>query len=277
MSGACERPDVLVLSAISVGKGPLWALFLLNPTWREPLWFPTAAEVAAEQRRTTSGDTFAGTRSRLRLDPGTIGRAHLSRSRGRLVKEDVVATDVQQPDEPQLGSAVPIPADDLDRQLVVVDPDSDNVRHISLAGDTYSMVVTGEQTNGRYCLIDMHVPAGGGPPLHRHNFEEMFTILDGTVDFFFRGMTTTVKAGSTVNIPANAPHHFRNNSGAAVRMLCICAPAGQDEYFIRCGDAVDGRTSAPPDLSEDEIAERRKRAGALAAEYATEMLPDDGR
>jgi mannose-6-phosphate isomerase-like protein (cupin superfamily) len=39
--------------------------------------------------------------------------------------------------------------------------------------------VSGAQTAGRYCLIDMIVPDGSGPPLHRHDFEEMFTLLEG--------------------------------------------------------------------------------------------------
>lgn len=170
-----------------------------------------------------------------------------------------------------------IPDDDPTRDLVVVDPDSPDVPHISLAGDTYTMLLTGDQTNGRHCLIDMHVPPGGGPPLHRHDFEETFVVLDGSVDFFFRDTTTTVSAGSTVNIPADAPHHFRNNSGRPVRMLCMCTPAGQDEYFMRCGDRVDSRTAPPPELSEQERDERRQRSLALAGQYATELLPDDGR
>ncbi|MEW1584451.1 cupin domain-containing protein [Micromonospora vinacea] len=182
----------------------------------------------------------------------------------------------QKPGQPGSGNATPIPGDDPARQMVVADPESSSVTHISLAGGTYTMLVTGKQTNGAYCLIDMHVPADGGPPLHRHNFEEMFTIVEGSVDFFFRDTTTTVSAGSTINIPANAPHHFRNKSGKAVRMLCVCAPAGQDEYFMRCGDPVDSRTAPPPQLSKDDIAQRQQRAKDLAPLYATELLPPDG-
>ena len=43
-------------------------------------------------------------------------------------------------------------------------------------GDTYTILLTGKDTAGRYCLIDMYVPPGGGPPPHRHDFEESFTI-----------------------------------------------------------------------------------------------------
>lgn len=164
-----------------------------------------------------------------------------------------------------------IPDDDPSRDLTVAERDAPGTIYVSLAGDTYSMLITGERTNGKYCLIDMHVPDGGGPPPHRHNFEEMFTILEGEVDFTFRGETTTVAAGGTVNIPANAPHFFHNNSGGNVRLLCMCTPAGQDEYFMRVGDLVDSK-DAPPPLSEAEQNERRERAMELASSYATEML-----
>jgi Cupin domain len=36
------------------------------------------------------------------------------------------------------------------------------------------------------------VPPGGGPPPHRHDFEEMFTLIDGEIEFTFRGETSTI-------------------------------------------------------------------------------------
>lgn len=165
-----------------------------------------------------------------------------------------------------------IPADDPSRTLTVATPDDPGTTYVSLAGDTYAMLITGRQTNGQYCLIDMHIPDGGGPPPHRHDFEEMFTILDGEIEFTFRGEKHTARAGSTVNIPANAPHFFRNVSGATARMLCMCTPAGQEEYFLRVGDIVHGRDAPPPQLSDSEVAERRQRAADLAPAYRTELL-----
>ncbi|MEU6547997.1 cupin domain-containing protein [Streptomyces sp. NPDC046859] len=164
-----------------------------------------------------------------------------------------------------------IPDDDPSRLLTVVNPDDPGTTYISLVGNTYGMLVTGEQTNGRYCLIDMHVPDGGGPPPHRHDFEEMFTIVEGEIEFTFRGEKHTLKAGYTINIPANAPHNFRNSSGAPARMLCVCTPAGQDEYFMRIGDIVAGK-DASPQLSENEVAQRRRRAAELASTYRSEFL-----
>jgi hypothetical protein len=56
---------------------------------------------------------------------------------------------------------VPVPPDDLSRRLTVARPDQDQgLPHIGLVGDTYTILVTGEETAGKYTLIDMYVPAG---------------------------------------------------------------------------------------------------------------------
>jgi quercetin dioxygenase-like cupin family protein len=169
-------------------------------------------------------------------------------------------------------SPAAIPPDDPARRLTLANSDDPAARHVSVAGGTYTILVSGEQSGGRYALIDMLVPAGGGPPPHRHDFEEMFTILEGEIELTFRGETHRAGAGSTVNIPANAPHAFRNTSDRPARMLCMCTPAGQEEFFMAVGDIVDNRTAPPPRLSESERAERMQRAKALSAKYRTELL-----
>ncbi len=166
----------------------------------------------------------------------------------------------------------PIPADDPRRLLTVIDPDGADARHISVVGDTYTILMSGAQTEGRYCLIDMLVPDGSGPPPHRHDFEEMFSLLDGELEFTFRGETQTVKAPATVNIPANAPHRFKNISGQTVHMLCMCTPAGQDEFFMAIGVPVAGRDAPPPHVSKEERVAKGKLAEELAPKYRTEML-----
>jgi quercetin dioxygenase-like cupin family protein len=169
-------------------------------------------------------------------------------------------------------SVAPVPADDPGRQLAIANPDDRAMRFVSVAGGTYTILLSGDQTGGRYTLIDMLVPPGGGPPPHRHDFEEMFTILDGEIELTFRCEKTRAGAGSTVNIPANAPHSFKNISDRPARLLCMCTPAGQEVFFMAVGDAVDSSTAPPPKLSNEERAERMARAKALAPQYRTELL-----
>ena len=166
----------------------------------------------------------------------------------------------------------PIPADDPTRQLTVSDPDSAQLHHLAQAGNIYTILISGAQTEGRYCLIDMLVPDGGGPPPHRHDFEEMFTLLDGELEFTFRGATQTVRAGSTVNIPANAPHAFKNTSGTLVHMLCMCTSAGQEELFMQVGMPVESRNAPPPKPSKEEQEAKAKLLPDLLKKYRTEMV-----
>jgi quercetin dioxygenase-like cupin family protein len=167
----------------------------------------------------------------------------------------------------------PIPDDDPNRWLTVANLDDPDLPHVSVAGDIYTVLVTGTDTDGRYCLIDMLVPDGGGPPAHRHDFEEMFTLLDGELEFTFRGNTQRVVAPATVNIPANAPHQFKNVSGKTAHMICMCTPAGLDEFFLSVGVAVPTRDSPAPKLTPEEQAEKGKLAARLAPQYRTEIFP----
>ena len=142
-----------------------------------------------------------------------------------------------------------IPSDDPTRNSTLARPNEDqSLRHVSVVGDTYTILLDGHQTAGHYCLIDMHVPHGGGPPPHRHDFEEVFNVLEGEIEVTFRGEKSVVRAGETVNVPSNAPHSFTNASHTPARLLCLCSPAMQEEFFLEIGDLVPTRTSPPPEL-----------------------------
>lgn len=175
--------------------------------------------------------------------------------------------------EDSQNSASVLPPDDLNRNLAVARPDEDKkFPHIGLAGDTYTILLTGKDTDGRYCLIDMHIPPGGGPPPHRHDFEESFTVLEGEIEVVFRGAKSIAQAGESINIPANAPHQFQNKSKRATRLLCICSPSGQEEFFMKVGVPVATRTTPPPNLDESAQALLKAKAEALAPKYRTEFL-----
>jgi quercetin dioxygenase-like cupin family protein len=188
-------------------------------------------------------------------------------------------TDLEVPgmtDDPKTPQAT-IPADDPARMLTVARPNEDqSLPHLGLVGDTYTILVAGSDTDGKYTLIDMHVPAQGGPPPHRHDFEEMFSVLEGEIEVTFRGQRITARAGETINVPANAPHGFRNAGTSPARLLCLCAPAGQDEFFTLVGPPVATRTEPPPPLDEDGEAAFRAKAQSLAPQYRTELLPPPG-
>jgi quercetin dioxygenase-like cupin family protein len=166
-----------------------------------------------------------------------------------------------------------IPADDIQRPLTLARPNEDpSLPHIGLVGDTYTILITGKDTAGSYCLIDMHVPPGGGPPPHRHDFEENFTLLEGEIEVSFRGAKSLARAGESVNVPANAPHSFVNATDKPARLLCLCSPAGLEDFFLEIGVPVATRTTPPPKLDAAGQAAFMAKAEALAPKYRIELL-----
>ena len=166
-----------------------------------------------------------------------------------------------------------LPPDDPKRLLTVAQPNEDqSLLHLGIVGDTYTMLVSGAQTDGRFCLFDMQIPPNGGPGPHRHDFEETFVVLDGEIEATFRGRKQSIKAGETINIPSNAPHQFHNRSSAPVRLLCMCSPAGQENFFMELGVKVNTRTAPPPKLNQEEQKAFAQKAASIALRYRTEML-----
>ena len=165
-----------------------------------------------------------------------------------------------------------LPADDLRRTATIVHADDPGLTHLGVGAGTYTILISGRDTGGRYSLIDMFVPAGGPPP-HRHDFEEMFYILEGELEITFRDETHRVGPGQAINIPANAPHVFRVASTTPARFLCLCLPAGQEEFFALVGEPLPGRTTPPTPPTPDVLAERRSIMLANAARFHSEFLP----
>jgi hypothetical protein len=55
-------------------------------------------------------------------------------------------------------------------------------------------------------------------------------------------------------------------------MICICSPAGNDEFFLEVGVPVSTRTTPPPRLDEEQMVEFLEKVKAIAPKYRTELL-----
>ena len=60
------------------------------------------------------------------------------------------------------------------------------------------------------------------------------------------------------------------------RLLCLCAPAGQEEFFTMVGQPVATRTEAPPPLTPDEQQAFIAKSQRLAPQFKTDLLPPPG-
>jgi len=104
---------------------------------------------------------------------------------------------------------------------------------LHIANGQYRTIISGNQTEGKYAIIEMNVPPGGGPGPHAHkDIEEVFYVSDGKVDFYTENGLHKAKAGDTIRIPlGGAVHAFKNVSDNDAMLICTVYPAGLDEMF----------------------------------------------
>lgn len=105
--------------------------------------------------------------------------------------------------------------------------------------------VSGEETDGRYALLEILVPEGDMPPLHVHHEEdEVFHILEGDVTLFLPGAEVSLAAGDTFRATRGVPHTYRVESPSA-RWLVFCAP-GRFDAFVRAVSEPAPAEELPP-------------------------------
>jgi len=126
-------------------------------------------------------------------------------------------------------------------------------RTVSLVGDVYRFLATGEDTNFKYTLIEALVSPGGGPPPHVHSREEEgFYILEGEIAFTIDGKRVVATPGMFANMPVGTPHSFKNETNKPAKMLATVAPAGLEKMFMEIAvPLAEGATTALPPTKED--------------------------
>ncbi len=152
--------------------------------------------------------------------------------------------------------------------------DTEQGQGLSVVGDTYRILISGEQTDGNYAVIDMLIPPGGGPGPHAHkDIQEMFYVVEGEIEFKMENGSYTAKKGAFVNIPlGGAVHCFKNTTNDVAHLLCTVVPAGLDRFFQEIGKPVEqGIFLPPPDLTQEDL----EKVKLLAEKYGQELYPPD--
>jgi quercetin dioxygenase-like cupin family protein len=120
-------------------------------------------------------------------------------------------------------------------------------RIIRAFGDELHLHLGGAETGGRFAMFTVVTQPGGGPPPHIHRDEdEWFHVLEGRVEFFHEGAWTEVPAGSSIFMPRNSFHTFRNIGDVPLKQLIHTSPAGFEVFFQRCEEVF--AKGGPPDM-----------------------------
>lgn len=134
-------------------------------------------------------------------------------------------------------------------------------KRLNVLGDNQRVLMTGEDTSGRYALIENFNPPGIGIPLHlHHNEDETFHVFEGEVEFQIGVETVRASAGTTVYLPRNTPHAFTIVGEAPAKMLIMLMPTGLEKYFEELSQLP---SNQPPNMEE---------IMAISARYGIELL-----
>jgi quercetin dioxygenase-like cupin family protein len=145
---------------------------------------------------------------------------------------------------------------------------------VSVAGNTYRILVTGKQTGNAFATIDMLVPPGGGPGPHSHaDFQETFYVVDGEVEVKSEAGTYIAKKGSYVSVPKGGiVHAFKNKNDQIAHLLCTVVPSGLEEMFLEIGQPVALGEFLPPTPMDPESI---KKLIAILEKYGQKAFPPD--
>jgi quercetin dioxygenase-like cupin family protein len=130
---------------------------------------------------------------------------------------------------------------------------------------TTNVLLRSEETGGHVSVTEIVVPPhNAGPPLHRHDFDEAFYLLEGELMFQVEEALVTKGAGELSFAPRNAAHTLANHSDAPARYLLICTPAGFERHWARI--AAEAAGIEPPPWALQPIPEITVLGPPIAAQ-----------
>jgi quercetin dioxygenase-like cupin family protein len=103
------------------------------------------------------------------------------------------------------------------------------------------VLLRSEESGGEVAVVENRVPPHWeGPPLHRHDFDEAFYVLDGDLTFQLGDELLTAGRGQFAFARGGVVHTLANLSDAPARYLLVITPGGVERYFERVAAEVAG-------------------------------------
>ena len=98
---------------------------------------------------------------------------------------------------------------------------------------TSSGLLSSADSDEQIGIIEVTLPpAWDGPPLHHHEFDEAFYVLDGELTLQLGDDVTTTGPGSLTFAPLGSRHTVANLGAAPARYLLVCTPGGFERMFL---------------------------------------------
>lgn len=94
-------------------------------------------------------------------------------------------------------------------------------------------------------IFDTSGPTGGGPPTHKHAWEEIYVVTKGLLDVTVNGETVRLGPGGFAHVPGNTLHSYYTVEDA--EFLTIVTKGNASKFFRQVSSEV---SMNPPDIPE---------------------------
>jgi quercetin dioxygenase-like cupin family protein len=133
--------------------------------------------------------------------------------------------------------------------------------------------VSGDETEGRFSLVEMLMPPGDMTPLHVHlRDSQTVYVLEGEVTFYLPNSVQVCGRGEFIHQPAGVAQTERVTSTQPARILGLNSPSGFDRFVASAGRPARSLVLPPPPEHPPDM----ERLVEIAAEHDIEILGPPG-
>jgi quercetin dioxygenase-like cupin family protein len=95
-----------------------------------------------------------------------------------------------------------------------------------------SVCLSGADTGGAYCLLEVSLAPGMSVPRHTHTREdEAYFVLFGELEVIVGDEVFILRSGDSLMAPRDIPHQLRNSGDSENHYLLVFSPSGFDEFL----------------------------------------------
>jgi quercetin dioxygenase-like cupin family protein len=139
-----------------------------------------------------------------------------------------------------------------------------------LAGVVMKRLVSGEQTDGMFCLFENRSGGQTKTPIHVHaDDDETIYVIEGQLTAVLDGTPRILSPGESIFLKRGIPHQLMNPGDQPVRYILIGTPGIFDRFLAEAGRELrKGEAVGPPTPADIE------RLKAAAPGFGITLLQD---
>lgn len=116
-----------------------------------------------------------------------------------------------------------------------------SIEHYNLNGILYRIIISGNQTEDKYSIIEITFPAGEESeiPLHKHGNEALVMhVIEGNFSFRYGKETLEGNKDTVLRFEKDVNHSYRKIGKDQGKLLVTYTPAGLENFFRELGTST---------------------------------------